>query len=271
MASQIILKTSQDSSQFKWFSVSLFTTVLLTRSWQALTIVRAWFRRFLLNRSHEDSLLFIVLTFVYFWNYEQINPAYANDRTTLYLQTLQWAFPVVSKNCAYERAKTKAHCKAKRNIFIRIEIQAGNPKNAGFWSQHFLVHWTVFCLAARAWSCSTAWRQKDRSSTGSWPRFTHCSLLQRGFPFDFLFLSDWMECFFDLLSIKVKLKYPVTASPTCPFMINRSLDYSCLISIRDALHCLWIDEVTIMYKICSLIVLSIIEQVVSWNLWLFFN
>ena len=41
----------------------------------------------------------------------------------------------------------------------------------------------------------------------------------RGFPFDFLFLSDWMECSFDLLSIKVKLKYPVTASPTCPFMI----------------------------------------------------
>ena len=52
---------------------------------------------------------------------------------------------------------------------------------------------------------------------------------------------------------------------------NRSLDYSCLIFIREALHCLWIDEVTIMYKICSLIVLSIIEQVVSWNLWLFFN
>ena len=134
-------------------------------------------------------------------------------------------------------------------------------------------HWTVFCLAARTWSCSTAWRHKNRSSTGSWPRFIHCSLLQRGFPFDFLFLSDWMECFFDLLSIKVKLKYPVTASPTCPFMINRSLDYSCLISIREALHCLWIDEVTIMYKICSLIVLSIIEQlvIISWNLWLFFK
>ena len=52
---------------------------------------------------------------------------------------------------------------------------------------------------------------------------------------------------------------------------NRLLDYSCLIFIREVLHCLWIDEVTIMYKICSLIVLSIIEQVVSWNLWLFFN
>ena len=41
----------------------------------------------------------------------------------------------------------------------------------------------------------------------------------KGFPFDFLFLSYWMECSFDLLSIKVKLKYPVTASPTCLFMI----------------------------------------------------
>ena len=56
-------------------------------------------------------------------------------------------------------------------------------------------HWTVFCLAARTWSCSTAWRHKNRSSTGSWPRFIHCSLLQRSFPFDFLFLSDiWIEC-----------------------------------------------------------------------------
>ena len=73
-------------------------------------------------------------------------------------------FLLYQKNCAYERAKTKAHCKAKRNIFIRIEIQAGNPESAGFWSQHFLVHWTVFCLAARAWSCSTAWRHKDCSS-----------------------------------------------------------------------------------------------------------
>ena len=73
-------------------------------------------------------------------------------------------FLLYQKNCAYDRAKTKAHCKAKRNIFIRIEIQAGNPESAGFWSQHFLVHWTVFCLAARAWSCSTAWRHKDCSS-----------------------------------------------------------------------------------------------------------
>ena len=43
---------------------------------------------------HEDSLFSL---FVYFWNCEQINPAYANGRTTLYLQTLQWAFPVVSE------------------------------------------------------------------------------------------------------------------------------------------------------------------------------
>ena len=35
--------------------------------------------------------------------------------------------------------------------------------------------------------------------------FIHCSPLQRGFPFDFLFLSDCMECSFDRLSIKVKL------------------------------------------------------------------
>ena len=54
----------------------------------------------------------------------------------------------IKKNCAYE-TKTKAHCKAKRNIFIGIEIQTGIPESAGFWSQHFLVHWTVFCLAAR--------------------------------------------------------------------------------------------------------------------------
>ena len=47
--------------------------------------------------------------------------------------TLQWAFPVVSKKlCLRQRAETKAHCKARRNIFIRIEIQAGNPESAGF-------------------------------------------------------------------------------------------------------------------------------------------
>ena len=36
-------------------------------------------------------------------------------------------FLLYQKHCAYERAKTKAHCKAKRNIFIRmrsrLEIQ----------------------------------------------------------------------------------------------------------------------------------------------------
>ena len=41
-------------------------------------------------------------------------------------------FLFYQKNCAHERAKTKAHCKAKRNIFIRSEIQAGNPESAGF-------------------------------------------------------------------------------------------------------------------------------------------
>ena len=55
-----------------------------------------------------------------------------------------------------------------------------------------------------------------------------------------------MECSFDLLSIKVKLKYPVITSPTCPFMILWSVDfddsrigvdYSRLIFI-EPFHCL---------------------------------
>ena len=47
-------------------------------------------------------------------------------------------FLLYQKNCAYERAKTKAHCKAKRNIFIRSEIQAGNPESASFDLNSFL-------------------------------------------------------------------------------------------------------------------------------------
>ena len=173
---------------------------------------------------------------------------------------------------------------AKQNVIFSLEVRSRLEIQRALVlistvSCSLNFHWTVFCLAARTWSCSTAWRHKNRSSTGSWPRFIHCSLLQRGFPFEFLFLSDWMECSFDLLSIKVKLKYPVITSPTCPFMILWSVDfddsrigvdYSRLIFI-EPFHCLWIDEVTIMYKICSLIVLSIIEKVVSWNLWLFFK
>ena len=42
--------------------------------------------------------------------------------------------------------------------------------------------------------------------------------LQRDFPFDFLFLSDWMECFFDLVSIKVKLSGNCIIV-TFPFML----------------------------------------------------
>ena len=42
--------------------------------------------------------------------------------------------------------------------------------------------------------------------------------LQRDFPFDFLFFSDWMECSFDLVSIKVKLSGNCIIV-TCPFMI----------------------------------------------------
>ena len=160
-------------------------------------------------------------------------------------------FLLYQKNCAYERAKTKAHCKAKRNIFIRIEIQDGNPESASFDLNSFLFIKLSLNSVLFSRSCVVMFhcvrRHKNRSSTGSWPRFIHCSLLQRGFPFDFLFLSDWMKCSFDLLSIKVKLKYPVTASPKCHD--NRSLDYSCLTFIREAFHCLWIDEVTIMYKI----------------------
>ena len=38
-----------------------------------------------------------------------------------------------------------------------------------------------------------------------------CAALQRDFPFDFLFLSDWMECSFDSC-IDFKLSYPVIAS-----------------------------------------------------------
>ena len=42
--------------------------------------------------------------------------------------------------------------------------------------------------------------------------------LQRDFRFDFLFLSDWMEYSFDLVSISVKLSGNCIIV-TCPFMI----------------------------------------------------
>ena len=42
----------------------------------------------------------------------------------------------VGISCCFKKPtyeiKTKAHCKAKRSIFIRIEIQAGNMRAAGF-------------------------------------------------------------------------------------------------------------------------------------------
>ena len=59
--------------------------------------------------------------------------------------------------------------------------------------------------------------------------------LQRGFPFDFLFLSDWMECSFDLLSIKVKLKYPLITNVSVHYSRFIAVDHSRLIFI-DALH-----------------------------------
>ena len=208
MALQIILNASQDSSQFKWFSVSLLTAVLLTRSWRALIIVRAGFRKlrrgkaFLSNLSHEDSLFY---RFVYFWNCEQINPAYSITAGQLYIyKHYSRHFLLYQKNCAYERAKTKAHCKAKRNIFIRIEIQAGNPESAG---QHFLVHWTVFCLAACAWSCSTAWRHKDCSSRvlDLVSFIVHCC--KGAFPLSFFFsLIGWNVL---LISCRLKLSWNI--------------------------------------------------------------
>ena len=72
------------------------------------------------------------------------------------------------KKPTYE-IKTKAHCKAKRSIFIRIEIQAGNPESRWLLISTFscLLDSVLFTLAARAWSFPATWRHKDCSSNCS--------------------------------------------------------------------------------------------------------
>ena len=70
---------------------------------------------------------FIVLI-VYFWNCEQINPASANGRTTLYLQTLQWAFPVVS-----QKLLTKSKRKRIQNVKLSLDrLELKSRERSGF-------------------------------------------------------------------------------------------------------------------------------------------
>ena len=52
---------------------------------------------------------------------EQVNPASANGRTTLYLQTLQWAFPVVSRKLL---TKLKRKPIAKQNVIFSLELRS---------------------------------------------------------------------------------------------------------------------------------------------------
>ena len=146
-------------------------------------------------------------------------------------------------------------------------IHAGNLGSSSYW-----FHWIrTICLSSRwTWVVRRVPLPGDIRTVFAQAGFFIGRLSADGLPFDSLFLSDWMECSFDLVSIKVKLSGNCIIV-TCPFMIPSlngfddsriALDYS-----RLNFPC-WLrkDEVPIMYNFCSLIVLGIIELVVSWNI-----
>ena len=133
-----MLKTSQDSSQCKWFSVSLFTTVFLaceqspldqrpvliqaTVFFTSLNYCQSWIQEI---KNRCVSCLIDLWGQSFPWHIvtccEQVNPASANGRTTLYLQTLQWAFPVVSRKLL---TKLKRKPIAKQNVIFSLELRS---------------------------------------------------------------------------------------------------------------------------------------------------
>ena len=130
----------------------------------SLNYCQSWIRE--IKKRYVSCLIDLMKTvffhcFVYFWNCEQINPAFANGRTTLYFMTNI----TVGISCCIKKTVLTNVLKrkriAKQNVIFSLELRSRLEILRALVlistvSCSLNFHWTVFCLAARAWSCSTA-------------------------------------------------------------------------------------------------------------------